>query len=113
MAEPLAYEDFAKLPLNQAIVKETLRLNAPIHSIMRKVKQPLVADGTNYVIPTSHTLMSSPGFSAPLDSHFVNPQVWDPHRWDAEQTSFEEPEANAEDTIDYGWGVISKGTSAD
>ncbi|KAL1610966.1 serine/threonine protein kinase [Nothophoma quercina] len=110
----LTYEDLPKLPLHAQVVKETLRLHAPIHSIMRKVKQPLVADGTNYVIPTSHTLMSSPGFSAQLDSHFVNPQVWDPHRWDAGNNKYEEEEAveGGEDTIDYGWGVISKGTNS-
>jgi cytochrome P450 len=109
---PLTFEDLPKLSLHAQVVKETLRIHAPIHSIMRKVKQPLVADGTNYQIPTSHTLMASPGYSSLLDSHFVNPMVWDPHRWDAEQISFEEPDANAEDTIDYGWGVISKGTNS-
>jgi sterol 14-demethylase len=110
----LTYEDLPKLSLHAQVVKETLRIHAPIHSIMRKVKQPLVADGTNYVIPTSHTLMSSPGFSALLDSHFVNADVWDPHRWDAGQNNYEEAEAVAggEDTIDYGWGVISKGTNS-
>ncbi|KAL6706867.1 serine/threonine protein kinase [Coniothyrium glycines] len=107
----LTYEDLQKLPLHAQTVKETLRIHAPIHSIMRKVKQPLVADGTNYVIPTSHTLMSSPGFSAQLDTYFVNPAVWDPHRWDAGQHNFEEVDGDDE-KIDYGWGVVSKGTNS-
>ncbi|CAO2648975.1 Nn.00g099240.m01.CDS01 [Neocucurbitaria sp. VM-36] len=109
---PLTYEDLQRLPFHAQVVKETLRLHAPIHSIMRKVKQPLVVDGTNYVVPTSHTLMSSPGFSAQLDTHFVNPAVWDPHRWDAGNQNYEEAEEKDEDKIDYGWGVVSKGTNS-
>ncbi|KAF2740516.1 lanosterol 14-alpha-demethylase [Polyplosphaeria fusca] len=107
----LTYEDLAKLPLHAQTVKETLRLHAPIHSIMRKVKQPLVIEGTNYVIPASRTLMSSPGVSAQMDEHFVNPSSWDPHRWDAGMHNYEELD-NDEDKIDYGWGVVSKGTNS-
>ncbi|PSN65618.1 serine/threonine protein kinase chk2 [Corynespora cassiicola Philippines] len=108
---PLKYEDLSKLPLHAQVVKETLRLHAPIHSIMRKVKQPLVIDGTNYVVPASHTLMSSPGVSAQMDSHFLNPSAWDPHRWDAGTHNYESVDAE-EETIDYGWGVVSKGTNS-
>jgi cytochrome P450 len=107
----LTYEDLAKLPLHSQVVKETLRIHAPIHSIMRKVEQPLVVDGTNYVVPTSHNLMSSPGFSALLDSHFVNAATWDPHRWDAIKQD-EEVADNDDEKIDYGWGVVSKGTNS-
>lgn len=110
---PLTYEDLQKLPLHAQVVKETLRIHAPIHSIMRKVKQPLVVDGTNYVVPTTHTLMSSPGFSAQLDTHFVNPAVWDPHRWDPEHQQYDEERDDADqEKIDYGWGVVSKGTNS-
>jgi cytochrome P450 len=108
---PLTYDDFAKLPLHAQVVKETLRIHAPIHSIMRKVKQPLVVDGTNYVIPTSHTLMSSPGVSAQMSEHFVNPSVWDPHRWDADKYTAEE-DKDDDEKIDYGWGVVSKGANS-
>lgn len=108
---PLTYDDLAKLPLHAQTVKETLRIHAPIHSIMRKVKQPLVVDGTNYVIPPSHTLMSSPGVSAQMSEHFSNPAEWDPHRWDAGQHNFEESN-DEEDKIDYGWGIVSKGTNS-
>lgn len=108
---PLTFDDLAKLPLHAQVVKETLRIHAPIHSIMRKVKQPLVIEGTNYVIPASGTLMSSPGVSAQMDKHFVNPSVWDPHRWDAE-LSFEEVDNANDEKIDYGWGIVSKGTNS-
>ncbi|KAJ4301144.1 serine/threonine protein kinase [Kalmusia sp. IMI 367209] len=107
---PFTNDDLPKLSLHAQVVKETLRLHSPIHSIMRKVKQPLVVEGTNYTIPTSHTLMSSPGVSAQMDTHFPNPSVWDPHRWDAGANDFEN--ADDDEKIDYGWGVVSKGTAS-
>ena len=106
---PLTYDNISQLPLHAQTVKETLRLHAPIHSIMRKVKQPLLVDGTNYVIPENRTLMSSPGVSAQMSQHFVNPSVWDPHRWDAGMHNYEDDNA---EQIDYGWGVVSKGTNS-
>lgn len=110
---PLTYDDLSKLPLHAQVVKETLRLHAPIHSIMRRVKQPLVVPGTNYVVPASHNLMSSPGVSAQMSEHFVKPEVWDPHRWDADQLQQDDAEdLDDEDKIDYGWGVVSKGTKS-
>jgi cytochrome P450 len=109
---PLTYDDLPKLPLHAQVVKETLRIHAPIHSIMRKVKQPMVVPGTNYTITPKHTLMSSPGVSAQMSEHFVNPSVWDPHRWDAGQTQYDEAEDDDGEKIDYGWGVVSKGTNS-
>jgi cytochrome P450 len=109
---PLTQDDLSKLPLHAQVVKETLRIHAPIHSIMRKVKQPLIVDGTNYTVPAGRTLMSSPGASAQMDRHFVNPSVWDPHRWDAGQENYEEADNEDEEKIDYGWGVVSKGTNS-
>jgi sterol 14-demethylase len=107
----LTYEDLSKLPLNQAIVKETLRLHAPIHSILRAVKQPMSVPGTKFVIPTSHTLLAAPGVSASDPEHFPNPDNWDPHRWDADSPNAptilrQEVE---EEKIDYGYGLVSKG----
>ncbi|EPE08931.1 cytochrome p450 51b [Ophiostoma piceae UAMH 11346] len=111
---PLQYEDLAKLPLHGAIIKETLRLNAPIHSIMRAVKQPLAIPGTKYVIPTSHVLMSAPGVSASDPNFFPNPEVWDPHRWEKDSTNAPTMAARVvdeadEEKIDYGYGLVSKG----
>jgi sterol 14-demethylase len=116
---PLAYEDLAKLPLNQAIVKETLRLHAPIHSIMRAVKQPMAVPGTKYVIPTNHVLLAAPGFSASDEQYFPQPDLWEPHRWEKEsplapsivrETQKEEEEDD--EKIDYGYGLVSKGAAS-
>ncbi|KAG6011457.1 lanosterol 14-alpha-demethylase [Claviceps pusilla] len=112
---PLAYEDLAKLPLNQAIVKETLRLHAPIHSIMRAVKQPMPVPGTKYVIPTTHTLLAAPGVSASDPAYFPNPEVWDPHRWDLDSANAPTIARDAvedEEKVDYGYGLVSKGAAS-
>ena len=89
MRRPLTHEDISLLTLNSLVVKETLRLHAPIHSIMRAVKSPLSirtnkADGLEervYHIPTSHVLLSAPGVTAQSAEHFETP-YWDPHRWE-------------------------------
>ncbi len=111
---PIQYEDLAKLPLHGAIIKETLRLHAPIHSIMRAVKQPMHVPGTKFVIPTSHVLLSAPGVSASDPAYFPNPDLWDPHRW--ESGSPNAPtitrSTDEEEKIDYGYGLVSKGASS-
>ncbi|KAF7552754.1 hypothetical protein G7046_g7311 [Stylonectria norvegica] len=112
---PLTYEDLAKLPLNQAIIKETLRLHAPIHSIMRAVKSPMPVPGTKFVIPTSHTLMAAPGVSASDAAYFPNPDQWDPHRWEADSPNapkIARATAEEEEKIDYGYGLVSKGSAS-
>ncbi|KAJ5669562.1 hypothetical protein N7462_010632 [Penicillium macrosclerotiorum] len=104
---PLKYSDLANLPLHQNVVKETLRINNSIHTLMRKVKNPLPVPGTSYVIPKSHTLLSSPGVTARDEKHFRNPMEWDPHRWETRV----EVEAET-DIVDYGYGAVSKGTQS-
>lgn len=111
----LQYEDLAKLPLNQAIVKETLRLHAPIHSILRAVKQPMPVPGTKYVIPTTHSLLAAPGVSATDPSFFPNPTEWDPYRWNPDSPNaptFVRNEDEDEEKIDYGYGLVSKGSGS-
>ncbi|KAL9944833.1 hypothetical protein ACHAP9_000319 [Verticillium nonalfalfae] len=112
---PLTYEDLSKLPLNQAIIKETLRLHAPIHSILRKVKSPMPVPGTKYVIPTSHNLLSAPGTSATDPTYFPNPAIWDPYRWlpdSPNAPTFSRAESADEEKIDYGYGLVSKGANS-
>lgn len=103
---PLTYSDLEKLPLLAYTIKETLRIHSSIHTLMRKVKNPLPVPGTNYVVPTTHTLLSSPGVTARDDRYFRNAMTWDPHRWE----SSVEDQVDETDTVDYGYGAVSKGT---
>ena len=105
---PLQYRDLDRLPLHQNIIKETLRLHSSIHSLMRKVKNPLPVPGTPYVIPTSHVLLASPGVTALSDEYFPNANRWDPYRWET-QTAKEDDE---DEVVDYGYGTVTKGTSS-
>ncbi|KAI4126262.1 MAG: hypothetical protein LQ341_006895 [Variospora aurantia] len=106
---PLTYDDLQKLPLNSQVVKETLRLHAPIHSMMRKVTNPMPIDGTPYTVPPSHVLLAAPGVTAQVDEHFPNSDDWEPHRWDSVAAQVEEAEA---ETTDYGYGLVTKGANS-
>lgn len=116
---PLTYDNLQKLTLNAKVVKETLRLHAPIHSILRKVKSPLtILANTNtttktYQIPTSHTLMSAPGVTSRQDEFFPDPMKWEPHRWDeGHPLAYTRMGMDKEEFEDYGYGMISKGASS-
>jgi len=109
---PLTYDDLQRLPLHSQVVKETLRLHAPIHTIMRKVKTAMPIEGTPYVIPTSHVLLSAPGVTSRMDEHFPDAMTWEPHRWDEGSSGVNMPKAEDEEKIDYGYGLVSKGTSS-
>ncbi|KAJ5093443.1 hypothetical protein N7456_009304 [Penicillium angulare] len=104
---PLQYSDMDKMPLLANTIKETLRIHTSIHTLMRKVKNPLPIAGTDFVVPTSHTLLSSPGVTARDERYFRNAMTWDPHRWETRVELEDETE-----TIDYGYGVVSKGTKS-
>ncbi|KAF9884107.1 Lanosterol 14-alpha-demethylase [Aspergillus nanangensis] len=101
----LTWENLQQLDLHAKVIKETLRIHAPIHSIMRAVKNPMPVEGTPYVIPTSHNILSSPGVTARSEEHFPNPLKWDPHRWDEVVATSTEEE---EEKIDYGYGCIGE-----
>ncbi|KAF1815010.1 14-alpha sterol demethylase Cyp51B [Eremomyces bilateralis CBS 781.70] len=109
----ITHEHLQKLPLHAAAVRETLRLHAPIHSIMRKATSPLPVAGTSYAIPAGRTLLASPGATSRMPEYFPNPMVWDAHRW--EDGSPNHPSLGATDDdekVDYGYGLVSKGTSS-
>ena len=116
---PLTYESLQKLTLNSKVVKETLRIHAPIHSIMRKVKSPLTIYGNTptatkeYLIPTTHTLMAAPGCTSRQEQYFPSPMLWEPHRWDdGHRLAYTSQGAEKEEFEDYGYGMISKGASS-
>jgi cytochrome P450 len=109
---PLTYEDLPKLPLHAQVVKETLRMHAPIHSIMRKVKTTMPVEGTSMIVPDTHTLMASPIYCAMSPEYFPNPTRWEPHRWDQDSSGVALPEMKDEEKIDYGYGLVTKGASS-
>ncbi|KAK6848829.1 hypothetical protein PG995_012662 [Apiospora arundinis] len=112
---PLQYADLDKLTLMQNVIKETLRLHGSIHIIMRKVTQPLVVPGTDYVIKPDKVLGASPLMTHCDPSYFPDPLTWDPHRWDAGSQQWgvrteASSQADTADTVDYGYGLTSRGT---
>lgn len=115
----ITYEDLSRLPLHSNVVRETLRLHAPIHTIMRAVKSPMTVEGTAYVIPTTHTLLAAPGVTSRVDEYFPEHMLWEPHRWDenpSKQHSRLIPKHVREDVVeekeDYGYGMVSKGAAS-
>lgn len=108
----LRYADLDRLPLLNNVVKETLRVHSSIHSIMRKVKNPIAVPGTDYVVTPDKVLVASPIMTHLSPSYFPRADVWDPHRWDAAAGEAEEgaKEAEEEDMVDYGYGATNKGT---
>ena len=113
---PLTYENLQKLPLNAQVVKETLRLHAPIHSVIRKVKSPLtvVTATDSYTVPPTHNVLSAPGVTSRVADYFPEPMLWEPHRWDeGHSLAYKGPVINEkEEQFDYGYGLVSKGASS-
>ena len=114
-----SYDDLSNLPLHNQVVKETLRIHVPIHSILRKVKTPMHVEGTPYTIPTTHSLLATPGATSRMDEHFPNAMHWEPHRWDeppSEEYAHLSPafvkEGIPEEKEDYGYGLVSKGAAS-
>ncbi|KAI5358549.1 putative cytochrome P450 [Septoria linicola] len=115
----LSYANLQKLTLLSQVVKETLRIHAPIHSMLRKVKSPMPIEGTSYVIPTTHSLLAAPGATSRMNEHFPEALTWEPHRWDespSEKYAHLVPrmvsEGVAEEKEDYGYGLVSKGAAS-
>jgi len=122
--QPLTYESLKTLPILDAVIRETLRIHPPIHSIIRKVVSDLPVpptlsapskDGT-YVVPKGHFVLSSPAVSHVDPRTWKDPLVWDPSRWNdvdgvAQQASKAYSDENGE-KVDYGFGAVSKGTES-
>lgn len=118
---PLTLDEMRDCPILNSVIKETLRLHPPIHSIMRKVisdipvPQSLSAPSERdaYVIPKGNFVIACPGVSA------VDPLIWNdaqefaPERWTTQSKEQELAEKDEKgETVDYGFGAISKGTSS-
>ena len=118
------YEELKALPLLDGVIRETLRLHPPIHSIMRKVRDDVTVpaslsaptkDGV-YVVPKGHFVLACPAVSQVDPNVWKDAQTWNPSRWsDPEGVAAEAfrtyQDENGE-KIDYGFGAVSKGTES-
>lgn len=113
------------VPKLDAVIRETLRLHPPIHSIMRKVKTdipvpptlavprgvvPKEGENAPFIIPKGHYVMAAPGVTQ------VDPNLWDdaeefnPNRW-LDNSSAHMSQEDGEQ-VDYGWGMVSSGAGS-
>ncbi|KAG2139201.1 cytochrome P450 [Suillus bovinus] len=121
---PMTYEGFRKLPILDSVIRETLRMHPPIHSIMRYVRSDVPVPATLaapskdgvYVVPKGYYVLASAAVSQVDPRIWVNPTQWDPTRWSdpegvAAQAFKTYSDENGE-KIDYGFGAVSKGTES-
>ncbi|QRW13326.1 cytochrome P450 family protein [Ceratobasidium sp. AG-Ba] len=126
--KPLTYEEMKNLPVLNSVIRETLRMHPPIHSIMRKCVSDMVVPASlaspsgkpnefqPYVIPKGHYLLASPVVAQVDPLVWRDANVWDPSRWFDPAGAAAQAESlylgEQGEKIDYGWGAISKGTES-
>ncbi|WVR07250.1 hypothetical protein IAU60_004291 [Kwoniella sp. DSM 27419] len=120
--QPVTYESIKELKLMDAVIRETLRMHAPIHSIYRKVTSDIPvppslsapSEQSTYVIPKGHFIVAAPGVSQMDPLIWADSKTWNPHRWLEEkgvgQAAVEQ--YTKSEQVDYGFGAVSKGTES-
>jgi len=120
----VTYEELRALPLMDAVIRETLRLHPPIHSIMRKVRDDVIIPASlsaptkdsTYIVPKGHYVLASPAVSQADPRIWRNALSWDPYRWSDPEGVAAQALATYTDEkgekIDYGFGAVSKGTES-
>lgn len=111
---PLTYDALQDMPLLNNTIKETLRLHSPLHSIFRKVMNPIPIPNTRYVVPKGHYVLVAPGYTMTSEDYFKNAPAFEPKRWeDPNSVHAKESDEDAQaGSIDYGFGAVSKGVSS-
>lgn len=120
----MEYEEVKDLPVMDSVIRETLRIHPPLHSIMRGVREDVVVPPTlaspsedgRYVIPKGYMVMTSAAFSQMDPMLWPNAREWDPSRWsDPEGVAALAGKAYSDGDgakIDFGFGLVSKGTDS-
>lgn len=99
----LTYDNLKDLELLSYVIRETLRLHPPLHSIIRKVKSPIPIENSPYIIPKDYYLLAAPGVSSIDEEYFKNALEFIPERWKYRKST------DDSDKIDYGYGLVTKG----
>ncbi|RDB26125.1 Lanosterol 14-alpha demethylase [Hypsizygus marmoreus] len=120
----MTYEEVRSLPLMDAVIRETLRLHPPIHSIMRKVRDDVAIPATlsapskdaTYIVPKGYYVLASPAVSQTDPLVWKDALKWDPYRWSdpdgVAAKAFDTYADEKGEKIDYGFGAVSKGTDS-
>ncbi|KAK7018542.1 lanosterol 14-alpha-demethylase [Favolaschia claudopus] len=121
---PMSYEDLRQLPVLDSVIRETLRVHPPIHSIMRQVREDVPVPATLaapskdgiYVVPKDTFVLASPLISQVDARIWKDGAQWQPSRWnDADGVAAQALHAytdEAGEKVDYGFGAVSKGTDS-
>ncbi|KAH8830885.1 cytochrome P450 [Flagelloscypha sp. PMI_526] len=123
----MTYDELRELPVLDSVIRETLRLHPPLHSILRGVRDDVpvprtfaaprdAGEDSIYVIPKGHYVLASPLISQTDPAVWKDANEWDPARWnDSEGVA---AMANrlyvdeAGEKVDFGFGAVSKGTDS-
>ncbi len=114
------YEDIRELKVLDAVVRETLRVHPPIHSIMRKAHVDIPVPATlaapsedvKFIVPKGDIVLASPIVSQLDPTVWEDSDMWEPLRWYDEKgfASQAHKEYNEGEKVDFGFGLVSKGT---
>ncbi len=114
------YDEIRDLNILDAVVRETLRLHPPIHSIMRKANVDIPVPATLgtpsedsvFVVPKGDIVLASPLISQVDPGVWDNSESWEPTRWYDEKgvAAKANKEYNEGEKVDFGFGLVSKGT---
>ncbi|GBE88329.1 Lanosterol 14-alpha demethylase [Sparassis crispa] len=118
----MTYDEMRSLPILDAVIRETLRLHPPIHSIFRMVRSALPmppslaapSEDSVYVVPKGDIVLASPAVSQVDPTLWKDGVKWEPSRWlDVDgfavraQKSYDD-----ESKVDFGFGLVSRGTES-
>ena len=116
------HEELKNLPLLNAIIRETLRMHAPLHTLIRKVVNDVAVPPTlaapskegSFIIPKGYFVVSSPLMTQIDPAIWKDADQWNPYRW-LDDENFASQALTKEtqgEVVDYGWGAVSKGTDS-
>ena len=116
----MVYDDIRELPVMDAVVRETLRLHPPIHSIMRKANTDIPVPATlaapsedvTFVVPKGDIVLASPIISQLDPTVWDQSDTWEPLRWYDEEgfAAQASKQYYGGEKVDFGFGLVSKGT---